>query len=222
MSKLPAELCQLVLDFLLEDAFYRGRVYPSSAPMAGNILRALNKQLYSKYSQQYWSENVWVIGNGDANTSMRFMTLCQQQGYSTEFSRQIPNPAVWRIRHLELSFSKNDLRCPYENARAGLQDTSRKVAPVEVPQAHANSCSRSLMEVWRDKLDRVALLDLKSLKLDLTEAYGPHQSEFMGFFAIQRLMPFVYGLPTDFQISAPTRAMERRIRREFSITGQVP
>ena len=108
MRRIPAEICQMIMDMVFEEAFGPQRVHPHKDPPIMNIFLALDKEFHRKFHEQYWTKNTWVISKGPLNKTMRFMTEKPYNETTTEFSRQIPNKAALQIRSAELSFSNAD------------------------------------------------------------------------------------------------------------------
>lgn len=136
----------------------------------------------------------------------------------TQFSRQTPNTTSFRIRRLEIKFSKDDLPSPLWNRKF-----SRRAAPtfheeasetkiehtdIDNPETphhdtttitslpsfsqYKEDCKRlsaALLQLWRDKYDRLTFLDLEYLKLDVREAVGP-DGVFLGREVVEGGLPF--------------------------------
>ena len=213
ISKLPPEICQIIMNMLFEEIFGPRMIHSRNESSMMKRFLALNKQLYRQYSHVYWSQNTWVVGEGHTNISMKFMTVPPFDNSITEFSRQRPNEAGLRIRRLELRFSPKDLEAPY------LATIDRKKGPrlngfwEQVEQCHmdAKTATSYLLQIWQDKFDRVAFLDLDRLTLDFRDAYAP-DGVFLGVTLAQHLMRFVYRMPTEMVTMAPTKAYEEEIR----------
>lgn len=236
--RVSAEICQMIMDMVFEEAFGPRRVHPHKDPPITNIFLALDKELYRKHRDQYWTKNTWNISKGPLNETMRFMTEKPYNESTTEFSLQIPNKAALQIRSVELSFSNADTphllewhRLAEQSAAARyltLRHYSGPIAP-QPPRhaAHRNESrteraqryddiQQQLIHTWQDKFDRVAMLNLGHLTLDFTEAYNPG-GLYLGVNLVRRLIPFAHGMPHDFQVLAPDGWIERQIREAFSV-----
>lgn len=238
MLRIPAEICQLIMDMMFEEAFGPRRVHPHSDPSIMNIFLALDKHFYRKFHEQYWTKNTWVISKGPLNKTMRFMTEKPYNDTTTEFSLQTPNKAALRIQSVELSFSNADTtdlnEWYYHLAQQSATDPyitpSRFSHTIQspnnesqAPQFFQRDIARAqrydetqdeLIQTWQDKFDRVAMLNLRNLVLDFTEAYDPG-GMFLGVNLVRRLIPFAYGMPANFKILAPDIWIEGQIRDAF-------
>ena len=240
MLHIPAEICQAIMDMVFEEAFGPRRVHPHKDPPIMNIFLALDQRLYRKFFEQYWTKNTWVVSKGPLNKTMRFMTEKPYNESTTEFSLQVPNKAALRIRYAELSFSNADTPNLLEwqqlaSQSAGPQVVLHQSAPITTQargvqgvtnaqrdaacQVRAQRCDeiqRQLIHTWQDKFDRIAMLNLRHLTLDFTEAYDP-RGPYLGIHLVRRLIPFAHGMPGDFKILAPNNWLERQTREAFSV-----
>lgn len=239
MMRIPAEICQTIMDIVFEEAFGPRTVRPHKDPSIMNVFLALDKELYRKFHQQYWTKNTWIVSKGPLNDTMRFMTEKPYNDATTEFSLQTPNKAALRIRCAELSFSIADTPNPSESQQIAEQSlapylTSTFLYPSNALASRENQPSLSaqrdiarpertqrydeiqqqLIQTWQDKFDRIAMLNLQHLTLDFTEAYDP-SGQYLGVRLVPRLIPFAYGIPGDFKILAPNSWTEQQIREAF-------
>lgn len=220
LLELPPEIIQMIMDALFEDAFSLRKVYPHKDPSVANIFLALDQNLYHKYHKQYWSQNTWVIGKGSVHDTMRFMTEKPYNVLTTEFSRQMPNRAALKIQSAEMYFTKEDMRESIQKQMSLVTTERGTILDKDLYPVLGSSTlgcqaiKTELKQIWQDKFDRIAMLDLRHFTLNLTEAYGP-DGEYLGIDAVLRLIPFVHGLPTDFQILAPSKALADEIRAIF-------
>jgi len=221
---MPPEICKIIMDMLFEDTFGPRDVHPNTDSPVTNMFLCLDKQLYRKYSQVYWSKNLWIVGVGAANESMRFMTMPPYDISTSEFSRQVPNNAALKIRRVELCFSKEDLPRPLDQGHTTRLPSSSDGA--EHPESihsfdtfdeykrESKMIASALKQIWQDKFDRVAFLELEYFRLDVMQAYAP-DGAFLGVEVVRRLLPFVYGMPEVFEVVAPTGVLEGEVRRGF-------
>ncbi len=239
MKHIPAEICQIIMDMIFDEAFGPRRVHPHKDPSIMNIFLALDRKLYDKFHEQYWTKNTWVISKGPLNKTMRFMTEKPYNETTTEFSLQVPNKAALQIRSAELSFSNADTPDLSEWVQLAQQSpapfttptpfspfttqVSHEVQPLQTAQRDTarlnyaqryDEIQRQLIHTWQDKFDRIAMLNLRHLTLDFTEAYDPG-GLYLGVHLVRRLIPFAHGIPGDFKISAPDRWLEGQIREAF-------
>ena len=240
MLQLPAEICQMIMDMVFEEAFGPRKVHPHKDAPIMNIFLALDRKLYRKFFEQYWTKNTWVVSKGPLHKTMRFMTEKPYNESTTEFSLQIPNKAALRIRFAELSFSNADTANLLEWQQLAIQSALPQVVasqsnPITTPARGVQSLQieqrdvgcqvraerydeiqRQLTGTWQDKFDRIAMLNLRRLTLDFTEALDPHGS-YLGVHLVRRLIPFAHGMPGEFKILAPTNWLERQTREAFLV-----
>ncbi len=216
---LPPELFRMVTDKMFEEAFGPKRVFPYQDPAIMNNFLALDRRLYQKYSDIYWCQNTWIIGPGPVDKTMRFMTQRPYDARIKEFSLQVPNRLALGIKSVHICLSKEDVPSSTawhedtkteNDAPLGLED---RLAVQEYQNEREYFISTAL-RTWQDKFDRLAVLNLQHLTLDLREAFGP-DGEYMGVIAVERFIPFAHGLPPDFRILAPTKALVEQIRNVF-------
>ena len=222
ISTLPLEICRIIMEALFEDIFGPRNVHPQKNGLGTSSFLILNAHLYRKYSRVYWSQNTWVVGSGPAEDAMRFMVLPPYHEPITEFSKQKPNEAALRIKRVEISFSKEDLRPQIVEEegikRDGLMDRTCLLDGVRTTPEHLTAC---LLQIWQDKFDRVAFLDLDYLVLDYRGAYSP-SGAFLGLTAVHRFMRFYHRVPKNFKVMAPTRLLEDEIRNVFVELNRPP
>lgn len=238
MMRIPAEICQMIMDMVFQEAFGPRRVRPHKDPHIMNIFLALDKEFYRKFHEQYWVKNTWVVSKGPLNKTMRFMTEKPYNETTTEFSLQTPNKAALQIQSIELSFSNADTpylsewrhlaeesAVPYANPSHVSPFTTtapNEVQTLQIAQRSTKHAQRYdeiqclLIHTWQDKFDRVAMLNLRHLTLDFTEAYDP-DGLYLGVYIVRRLIPFAHRMPADFRILAPDIWIERQIRDAFIV-----
>ena len=233
MLRMPAEICQMIMDIVFEDAFGPRKVHPHKDPPTMNIFLALNKAFYRRYREQYWTKNTWIISKGPLDKTMRFMTEKPYNEATTEFSLQTPNKAALQIKAVELSFSKADTpdlpvwqQLAKQNSDPYTTDSrfaTKRHDETEVLQIAQQSIARmkrahqyQLIHTWQDKFDRIAMLNLQHLTLDFTGAYDPDEL-YLGVYLVPHLIPFAYGMPSDFRILAPDSWIEKQIRDAFLV-----
>ena len=218
VSALPPEICKMIMDILFENIFGPKNVHTQTDTPVKESFLALNKQLYHIYKEVYWSDNTWIVGKGSPNKSMRFMTVERYDDCIAEFSKQNPNQAALKIRRLEMCFCKEDLKCSQAAKLGKMKETSQSIEELDQVEENQMIASKDvaleLMQIWQDKFDRIAFLQLEHLTLDFTGAYAPC-GVYLGVAVAQRLMPFVYGLPRQLKITAPTKGHEDEIRTVF-------
>ena len=216
MSRLPSEICTMIMDFTLKLIFGPGKIYTKINSPIHPIMKmflALNRTLYHEYREVYWSKNTWVVDQGPANHSMRFMTMAPFSASTTEFSKQIPNEAALRIRRIELSCSTEDLQFS-QMAQGKVVHSIDHDGVRQENETNVKGSESDLMQIWQDKFDRIAFLKLDFLVLDFRMAHAL-DGNFLGASAAQRMMCFVYGIPKEFHIMAPSKPQEDEIRNIF-------
>ena len=240
MLHIPAEICQMIMEMVFEEAFGPRKVHPHRDAPIMNVFLALDKELYRKFFEQYWTKNTWVVSKGPLHKTMRFMTEKPYNESTTEFSLQIPNKAALRIRFAELSFSNNDTANLSEWQHLAIQSalpqvvasqsnpiatqarrvhspqTAQRDAGCRVRAQRYDEIQRQLIGTWQDKFDRIAMLNLRHLTLDFTETFDPRGS-YLGVHLVRRLIPFAHGMPGEFKILAPTNWLERQTREAFLV-----
>ncbi|KAL6717304.1 hypothetical protein ACLMJK_005219 [Lecanora helva] len=218
VALLPPEISKMIMDALYKDIFGPKKLYPQKDRLSAKFFLALDRQMYKRWSNVYWSRNTWVIGQGSANDSMRFMTFPPYDSRVTEFSKQRPNDAAMSIRRVEICFCTEDLQClqPAEKCEIVAIESLDDIGSI------TKSLTADLIQIWQDKFDRIAFLDLDYLMLDFSKANAP-DGAFLGATAVQRFLPFMFRMPAGFRIVAPTKALEDEIRRVFQkINEKVP
>jgi len=219
VQDLPPEMFRMVENMVFEEAFGPKRVFPYEDPAIMNIFLALDRRLYRMYSDIYWCQNTWVIGQGSVDKTMRFMTQRPYDASIKEFSLQIPHRLALGIKSVHIRLNKEDVPSStdwLETTDSEL-DTPLGLEDRLIIQQYQNECEYftcTAFRTWQDKFERLAVLNLRHLTLDLTEAYAPN-GEYIGVGAVERFIPFVHGLPPDFSILAPTKTLVEEIRNIF-------
>ena len=233
--KLPSELCSMIMKMIFEDVFGPRKVYPHQESKrdqeAGRLFLSLDKDMYRRNFEIYWSTSTWVIGSGPVSKTMRFMS----KGFPmsrVEYSRQEPCRAALNIQSMELCFSYEDATdhadwdavLQSDQGNPDTKDFQNCVWSTDAGQffrRHPEQFKAVALRQWQDKFDRVAVLNLRHLTLDMTKAMVPPDSpaapagEYLGLKAVELLIPFVHGLPTDFKILARTQEEEAQMRQIF-------
>ena len=233
--KLPSELCSMIMKMIFEDVFGPRKVYPHQESQrdqkAGRMFLALDKDMYLRYFETYWSTSTWVIGAGPVSKTMRFMSKGLPIS-RVEFSRQEPCRAALNIQSMELCFSYEDATdhadwealLQSDQGNPDIKDFENCVWSTNARhffREHPEQFKAVALRQWQDKFDRVAVLNLRHLTLDMTKAMVPPASptapagEYLGLKAVELLIPFVHGLPADFKILARTQEEEGQMRKIF-------
>lgn len=193
--KLPQELIDNVEYWLYETALCPGYLYPHRQqkkhakcclwPKEANVvarpaLLTLSKSIKAKYETRMWSENVWVVGTGEAEKSMAFL-------------QQLTPEATEYIQKLQLSFTICDLDGTMVERRDGGHE---KVLCAKEFQSESVWGSYEGCDQWWGKWERVWELPLQSLLLDFTECHdldrywqGNWIAEYMGLWHKKPWMP---------------------------------
>ena len=169
--KLPPELCGMIMKMIFEDVFGPRKVLPHQEPQrdqaAGKIFLALDKDMYRRNFELYWSTNTWVIRDGPVSKTMRFMS----KGFPisrVEYSRQEPCPAALNIQSMELCFSYKDAIDPADwngltNLEQGVPDVKDFLDRIDSEETrdflekHGELFKSVALKQWQDKFDRVAV-----------------------------------------------------------------
>ena len=232
---LPGELRDMIEESLWEIAFRPGQIFPHRTqafdsmegkaynPSFTRLFLAMDKALYEWIRIRFWSENTWVIGYGDEESTMGFLnhvpiiTATGNDLTDIEF----PNVHLPRVRlHLELRFSSKDLpgaadHC-HEVTSADLEYRSPHKEPdilnfLDAYRWNVRFVANQLNFLWSEKFLRIAeLADLEELKLDFTEAFAPG-NEFIGTRFARGWPAFTHGVPPVCYIRAPTDELAREL-----------
>ena len=231
---LPFELRKMIESALWDIAFRPGKIFPHNQQKFGakyyscgkfydppipRLFRALNKELYTQMRKRYWSENVWVIGYGDADDTMGFLdhVLILSQ---TDSGVNL---------HLELRFSSSDIPkpsnlCPTSSDRWLLHYRARMVKSSNLDaldilpfyQLGVYNLSYDLRDLWSGKLWRLRKVRycLDELTLDLNEAFIPGDvfaagMEDFSYHEFRHLMPPVL------KVRSPSKSLEDEIYKEL-------
>lgn len=236
---LPGELRDMIKDSLWDIAFRPGQIFPHrpqafdsmegkayEAPVT-RLFLAMDKALYEWMRIRFWSENTWVIGYGDAESTMRFLNhVPTATTTGNDLSNiELPNAHLPSVRlHLELRFSSKDLpgaadHC-HEISSADLKRHSLYRDPDILDFLHAyrwniTRVADRLDYLWLQKFLRVSELDnLEELTLDFTEAFAP-DNEFIGTNSARDWPAFFHGLPPVLDIRAPTDELTQELYEIF-------
>ena len=192
-------------------ALFPGNIFPQQRPSPSgyfehcsrlycppdrSALSAMNRSLYYKFRQVFWSQNNWVIGPGFFRDTVTWL-------------RSVPADARKLIRKVEINFSIIDFEWylrRYRNALAkalGQEPQSDKfdLPTREVVQVYDDQ----LTWQWTRKFQAILELELEELTLDFTDAVSL-DGKFLGSdFARYDLWPwqFRYQFPRQLSIWAP-------------------
>ena len=212
---LPSELFLQIQEDFLDMTFGPRSVYPYNELRNSRVFEALNQQLFAKYQRIFFSENIWIIG----------------QGYCcVEFLDRMPLSTRQMIRKVEMAFTTQDyletLRFYFEDTEESRdqlrprlffyleEDTGDVQNPLKVLRSYQTEClrgTREMVSMWGERFEAVSFLNLDYFVLDLTDAYAP-DGEYLGVYVARHLIPFTYGLPAGhFHIRAPTQALADEI-----------
>ena len=71
---LPPEVYRMIADSFFQACFGPRRVSPQHELFAFNVFEALNRELYNKHWNIFWSENTWVIGTEKADSTVKILS----------------------------------------------------------------------------------------------------------------------------------------------------
>ena len=220
VHNLPLELFQIVRDTMFDDVFGPKDVFPHKDPSILNVFLALDRHLYRKYSDIYWRQNTWIVGNGRAEKTMQFMSLKPFDFRIDGFSEQTPNRVALGIKSIHISLSREDIPVWHQpmDPEDGIPFELRRTLDIPDYQDQTEHFKSTAFEIWQQKFDRIAVLNLQHFTLDARDAFAPN-GEYLGVSAVEQFIPFADGLPSDIKILAPTKALIREICNVFNATN---
>lgn len=201
VQSLPLDLNLLIRDTMLEEIFGPGKeiVFPYEGPTYVQHFRALDRQLYHRYSCIYYCQNTWVFGEGYVSWLIEHGKLA------------IPR-VLSKIRNVNLKWTWRDV-VNNGPARPDIQkhiDWEMKMAGAEgfdnikVMQRFQWTCTKvttELQHIWLEKLREIGSMQLDHLVIDAREAFAP-DGEFLGLKAARRWTKSMH-LPYYLEIWAP-------------------
>ncbi len=203
IHNLPSELFLQIQEEFFNSTFGPRTVHPYDELVSTRVFQALNKGLLAKYRRIFFSQNTWIIGEGD-------------YGDAVEFLNRMPRPLLRLITKVKMAFKTHD--CIHSSLNAYFEpspgNTSNVLEILRGYQAHCIRNTDRLMKIWTEKFWAVSLLRLESFVLDLSDAYAP-DGAYLGVHIAGQLTWFLYGLPGSFTIYAPTQALEEEILNIF-------
>lgn len=189
---------------------YRGRLNRDINVKALGLIDRTTKQ---QYAHRVWTENLWVISQGD-------------QGATTDFIYRSFRGGIWpedqlrsKIKRVHLAFSREDLN-------VSVEFVTRMVDLLVLRWGYwdkwllfmgfgdeSNDIAEDLCGLWEDKARPLFDLELKELILDFNDALGP-DGTFLGERLASCLPEFRFGnIPTVLTIEAPTSDLADAIRQ---------
>ena len=190
LRKLPKEICDAIESAFIKSTLAPGFIFPDQAPGPNGkysfngeyfeptryeVLLGLNRANYLLRGSQFWS-NFFVIGNGPAHDSMRWL-------------RRMHKDVRAKIRKVYISLSRDD--------KPGEGDTSEKnrafaaysqgadYDPLDLMynfDNHTVNYETALRWGWIDKLSCLQHLKLENLIIDVRDASGLDDSFLDNYF----------------------------------------
>lgn len=197
VHSVPPEVFSMVQKSLLHSTFGPRRVSPENEKCKNNVSLALNRNLYTHYRAIFWSENTWVVGEGDWETTL-------------EFLREIPDSAFKLIRKVEMRLSVHDY--DHESldryfASPEGKEQADGMNSLQILSSFTEGCrdiSWRVKDIWHWKLYHITSLDLEYFEFDCRDAYAP-DGEYLALDALRNVPPFRNGWPEHFEILAPNQ-----------------
>ncbi|KAI4232617.1 MAG: hypothetical protein LQ349_004890 [Xanthoria aureola] len=187
IQSLPLELFDQIRETVYELAFCPGFAFPHRQNSQGTYewngtvyntilpqLLRISKDVRESYQTKIFSENIFVVGPGQTDRTLRFLGLGE---------RRHPLP----IRRAHASFSYRDLgedwaeQLPIGVAPPSEEDSAnppylkrkiRRAAFNGKPEQSYCAAQARLIGLWIAKYGRLSQLPLEELTLDFTECYG--------------------------------------------------
>ncbi|KAL8772403.1 MAG: hypothetical protein Q9209_002354 [Squamulea sp. 1 TL-2023] len=161
-----------------------------------SVFSAMNRSLYQRFRELFWSQNTWVIGPGTFS-------------YTVAWLDRIPADAKKLIRNVEINFTIMD----FEAYLVWSKDLLAKALgqeplsdDFEPPDSHlVGLCDHGLQLDWSLKFRAITGLELDELTLDFMDAVSLDGSFIGSSFAENWLWrePFVHQFPRQLNIWAP-------------------
>ena len=200
---LPPEVYRVIADCFFQACFGPRRVSPQYELFTSNVFEALNRELYDKYWNMFWSENTWVIGTEKADSTVKILS-------------KIPAAVLHLVRKVELRYAflgieSRDSLAHYFFDENGKERHHNVLDLMRCFQWESQRIWSRTMRLWFENLKIIVTLRLDDLVLDLSQAYAP-DGEYVGVSAIAGSPRFRNGLPANLQVLAPTQILVDRIR----------
>ena len=203
IHNLPRELFLQIQEEFFNSTFGPRAVHPYDELVSSHVFQALNKELLAKYRRIFFSQNTWIIEQGDYDDAVEFLD-------------RMPPQLVRLIRKIEMAFKTHD--CILSSLKAYFEPNQGITSNVlEILRGYCDQCttiSLQLIEIWIGKFWAITFLRLESFVLDLSDTYAP-DGEYLGACIAWQLPRFAHGLPGSFTVSAPTRALAEEIWNIF-------
>ncbi len=203
IHNLPPELFLQIQEEFFNSTFGPRAVHPYDELVSTRVFQALNKRLLAKYRRIFYSQNTWIIGQGDYDDAVEFLD-------------RIPPQLVRLIRKVKMAFKTHDFI--HSSLNAYFDPSQGNTSNVlEILLGYRTQCicnSDQLMKNWIGKFWAVLFFRLESFVLDLSDAYAP-DGTYLGLHIAWHMPRFAHGLPGSFTVGAPTRALAEEILNIF-------
>ncbi|MCJ1378720.1 hypothetical protein MMC17_001819 [Xylographa soralifera] len=212
IQALAQEIQDMILDFVIKVSLNPGRVYFGNRigiNVLPGLLKIPNHALHWKVVTTLFADNTWVLPRGGKPEA--------------ELLLQLPQPSLFSIRSMELTFSWNDAwsfspgDCLMFINNKGTEpnmDNEPVDKDILAQDYHTEriAWTNEVLRIWNDKYDLLRGLPLEHLKLDFSAANGMDDLLPDSPLVSLLLRTFTYGVPPHLEIVAPTTELEQIIR----------
>lgn len=173
VQELPPEIIRMIQDSMYESVFgSKDVLLPYVNPKNLRHFSALNSELYDKYHNLYYSENMWILADGPLDridecfTGMYRSTMLAIKNVTIRWTRADVDEAEWlELEPDRFIETQLDKRGP-----EGLNNVQALSDYMWFRQRIASELKR----IWTIKLMMLTALDLDLLVVDATDAYGSY------------------------------------------------
>ena len=170
VHSLPPELFERLQRVLLQTVFEPRRIHPGVESLNLHILGALDRAMYAKQRNEFLSESVWVMVQGNYEEAQDFLG-------------RIPLSITRSIKKMELRPTKQDYKYRSLDRYFALPNdpsfASDRFGCLLAYMAECHRTRHKLVNIWLRKIGALAALQLSQLVLDFSDAYGS-DGEFLG------------------------------------------
>ncbi|MCJ1400635.1 hypothetical protein MMC11_003843 [Xylographa trunciseda] len=212
IQALAQEIQDMILDFLIKVSLNPGKVYfgkTTGINVSPSLLKIPNRALHKEAITRLFANNTWVLPRGDVREA--------------ELLLKLPQPYLFSIRSMELTFSWNDGWSPplgssfkpinnrAPERRTVGESVERALAAVDYRCERA-AWTNKVLRIWSEKYDLLRGLPLEHLRLDFSAAYDMDDLFLVSPLVDLLVRTFTYGLPPHLEIVAYTKKFELIIR----------
>jgi hypothetical protein len=223
---LPPEIFDMIEKECFRQALVPGRVFPDQMTNGDGLFLFEHKKheppnveaflalgqsaSLATYQQAYWTKNVWVIGLGHPQDTVKFLDRMEDLSL--------------RIKRVHISFSIDDVCGGSQFLQDSIESIQAENGDVEYANlqglalfaSQCDSITTELLKIWRWKFSAICWLDLTHLTLDLRDAYDPSDVYLANPYWLETLSRFQHGLPAIFTILARTPELVVEARDVFT------